>query len=156
MNGLTTNRPTSLSVISLVTTAIVTADAFSRDRTNFGRTWWGDLAELIVYERALTQAERKSVEDYLALKYGLYTPTLAAPQISTERQPHRSRSVHVTLSAEPGAEIRYTIDGSDPDADLDALRRALRVHDTDHGEGARVQDRLQSRAPSPRLASWTP
>jgi hypothetical protein len=112
VNGTTTNRPSSLSVVSLVTTANVTADAFSRDRTS-GRWWWGDLAELVIYDRPLTAAERKSVEDALALKYGLYVPTLAAPQIS----PNGTRilaPVHVTVSAELGAEIRYTTDGTVP------------------------------------------
>jgi hypothetical protein len=114
VNGQTTDRPTSLAIVSLVTTANVTADAFSRDRT-YGRSWWGDLAELVVYDRALTSAERKQVEDHLAIKYALYVPTLAAPQIS----PNGSWAlapVHVTLSAQPGAEIRYTTDGSQPSA----------------------------------------
>ena len=112
VNGQTANRPTSLSVVSLVTTGNVTADAFSRDRV-YGRSWWGDLAELVVYDRPLSAAERKLVEDHLALKYALYVPTLAAPQIS----PNGSRvaaPVRVTLRAEPGAEIRYTTDGSEP------------------------------------------
>ncbi len=42
-------------------------------------------------------------------------PTLAAPRI----EPNGSRTlapVHVTLSAEPGAEVRYTTDGSEPTA----------------------------------------
>jgi hypothetical protein len=33
--------------------------------------WKGDLAEMLVYKRSLTDEERKKVEDYLAAKYGL-------------------------------------------------------------------------------------
>jgi hypothetical protein len=33
--------------------------------------WQGDLAEMLVYRRLLTDDERKKVEDYLATKYGL-------------------------------------------------------------------------------------
>lgn len=33
--------------------------------------WKGDLAEMLVYKRSLTDDERKKVEDYLAGKYGL-------------------------------------------------------------------------------------
>jgi hypothetical protein len=33
--------------------------------------WRGDLAEMLVYKRSLTDDERKKVEDYLAGKYGL-------------------------------------------------------------------------------------
>lgn len=33
--------------------------------------WQGDLAEMLIYKRTLTDEERKKVEDYLAGKYGL-------------------------------------------------------------------------------------
>jgi hypothetical protein len=33
--------------------------------------WMGDLAEMLVYKRTLTDDERKKVEDYLAAKYGV-------------------------------------------------------------------------------------
>jgi hypothetical protein len=112
VDGKTANRPTSLSVISLVTTGNVTADSFSRDRT-YGRHWWGDLAELVVYDRALTDSERKSVEDHLALRYGLYVPTLPAPVLAPNGST-ASVPVRLTLSATSGAEIRYTTDGSEP------------------------------------------
>src|SRR5262249_5280601 len=92
----------------------VTADAFSRDRSNAGRSWRGDLAELVIYDRALTAAERKSVEDGLALKYQLYEPTLAAPHI-TPNGTTTPAPVRVTLSAEPGSEIWYTTNGSVPE-----------------------------------------
>lgn len=39
--------------------------------TTFDEYWKGDLAEIIVYARHLTDAERTQVEDYLAQKYGV-------------------------------------------------------------------------------------
>lgn len=39
--------------------------------TVYSEHWQGDLAEMIVYARTLTDAERVQVEDYLAGKYGL-------------------------------------------------------------------------------------
>jgi hypothetical protein len=113
VDGKVANRPTRLSVISLVTTGDVVADSFSRDRT-YGRSWWGDLAELVVYDRALTSAERKEVEDYLAFKYGLFVPTPSEPTFSPATT--TPVPVSVTLDAAPGVEIRYTSDGSDPTA----------------------------------------
>jgi hypothetical protein len=112
VDGSTTNRPTTLSLISLVTTGDVAADSFSRDRT-LARRWWGDLAELVIYDRPLTDSERKAVEDHLALKYALYVPTLTTPRFT----PNGSTvvaPVNVTLSADAGADIRYTTDGSNP------------------------------------------
>ena len=70
VNGTATDRPGGLSVLSLVTTGSVKADAFSRDRT-YNRSWWGDLAELVIYDRALSDAEVRSVEEYLAARYGI-------------------------------------------------------------------------------------
>jgi hypothetical protein len=70
VNGVTTDRPTGLSVLSLLTTGDVTASSFSEDRT-YGHSWWGDLAELVIYERALSSEELRSVEEYLAGRYGI-------------------------------------------------------------------------------------
>lgn len=39
--------------------------------TSYSEHWQGDLAEMIVYARTLTDAERMQVEEYLAGKYGL-------------------------------------------------------------------------------------
>jgi hypothetical protein len=39
--------------------------------TSYDEFWNGDLAEVIVYNRLLSDEERKKVEDYLAKKYGL-------------------------------------------------------------------------------------
>lgn len=110
VNGSTADRPTTLSLISLTTTANVSADSFSRDRGN-GRYWMGDLAELIVYDRPLSDAERVTVENYLARKYDLFAPLRRAPEIA----PNGGRfadSLSVTLSGE--GVIHYTTDGSEP------------------------------------------
>jgi hypothetical protein len=68
--GTTTPRPTSLSVVSVVTTGNSSAVKFGESYN--AAPWLGDLAELIVYDRALTEAERKQVEDYLNAKYRLF------------------------------------------------------------------------------------
>jgi len=39
--------------------------------TSYNQFWKGDIAEMIVYARVLTDAERTKVEDYLAKKYGM-------------------------------------------------------------------------------------
>ena len=113
VNGTTTDRPAELSVISLVTTGNVSADAFSRDRT-LDRSWWGDLAELIVYDRPLAAGERQAIESYLATKYALYVATVAAPTVS----PAGGRVADTELvqldCATPGATIRYTLDDTEP------------------------------------------
>ena len=39
--------------------------------TSYQEPWQGDLAEVIVYGRVLTEQERMQVEDYLGKKYGV-------------------------------------------------------------------------------------
>ncbi len=41
------------------------------DRTNAGRGWAGDLAEILVFSNALSTYDRQTVEGYLAWKWGL-------------------------------------------------------------------------------------
>lgn len=39
--------------------------------TSYNERWQGDLAEIVIYGRVLSDAERTQVEDYLAKKYGI-------------------------------------------------------------------------------------
>ncbi len=73
IDGTTTARPTIPSVISLVTTGNVTASAFSRDRISVAgdRTWGGELAELIIYNQALSASEISAIENELKTKWGI-------------------------------------------------------------------------------------
>jgi hypothetical protein len=73
VSPVNTERPANLSVLSVVTTGDVTASTFSKDRT-YDYSWWGDLAELVIYERALSASEVAAVETYLAARYGIGLP----------------------------------------------------------------------------------
>jgi hypothetical protein len=68
--GLATARPTSLSVVSLVTTGNMFAQKFGEAYQS--QPWLGDLAELIVWDQALNETDRRRVEDYLNAKYRLF------------------------------------------------------------------------------------
>jgi hypothetical protein len=113
VDGTTTDRPRTLSLISLVTAGPVTAGNFAIDRSIVGRSWWGDLAELIVYDRTLSPSERRSVEEYLSAKYRI--ADRATPPAISPNGGVFSSSVLVSMSTQtPGAAIRYTLDGSEP------------------------------------------
>jgi hypothetical protein len=115
VDGLTTPRPQVMSVLSLVTNGNVNADSFSRDRGQGSGYWRGDLSELLIYDRPLSGAERKRVEDYLALKYALYLPQAAAPSISPDGGRFAGATTVTLSTTTPGAEIHYTLDGQEPD-----------------------------------------
>jgi hypothetical protein len=51
--------------------------------TSYSEYWNGDIAEVIVYGRLLTDAERTEVEDYLAKKYGVALTRGAATTTDT-------------------------------------------------------------------------
>jgi hypothetical protein len=82
VDGLNTARPTATSTITLVTTGAVTADRFSADRTAFDTSWHGDLVELIVFGRALSETERRDVEAYLNGRYCLWAPLPESCQVA--------------------------------------------------------------------------
>lgn len=73
VDGTTTARPSTESVLSLVTTGNTTAGAFSRDRTTCcgQRTWGGYFAELIIFNRVLSGTEVQDIENYLTTKWGI-------------------------------------------------------------------------------------
>ena len=87
VDPMTTSVPRELSIICIQTSNVVRANNFSYDDAQpVQRSWDGDLAELIIFSRALTATEIKNVGGYLTEKYGLttsygtYTPaTLDSP-----------------------------------------------------------------------------
>ena len=70
VNGTSTGMPSSLSVVSLRTLGNVQANNFSNDRNNGGRTWAGELAELLIYNQPLNDNEIAVIEGQLAHKWG--------------------------------------------------------------------------------------
>jgi hypothetical protein len=73
VNGRTTPRPRQMAILSWVSAqdqAAVYADRFGEAQQP--SPWQGDLAELIVYDRTLSAAEVKQIEDYLNARYRLF------------------------------------------------------------------------------------
>ena len=66
-----TPLPQNISVISLTSDSDLNASNFSNDRNINGRTWKGDLAELLIYNQPLENEKIEEVEGYLAHKWGL-------------------------------------------------------------------------------------
>jgi hypothetical protein len=88
----------------------------------------GDLAEVIVIGRAVTEQERLDIELYLQQRYALATPGYfaLAPTFSHKTGTYAS-SLSFTMAAPAGSEIRYTTDGSAPTAASTLYSTALDI-----------------------------
>lgn len=80
--------------------------------TDFAKSLFfsGQMAEVIIYKSAITPAQRATVESYLAARYAI---TSMPPQFSPGTGAYAASQV-VTITADPGATIYYTTDGSTP------------------------------------------
>ncbi len=77
VSGATTTLPSgSFQLLSVVTSGNVQANQICQDRTYHG-SWQGDIAEILIYDRALTSTEENAVGAYLAAKYALATAYVA-------------------------------------------------------------------------------
>ena len=77
VNGLTTQLPAdgNYHILSLVTTGAAKANNLSKDRDIADRNWKGEMGEVILFDRALTDSEIQSIEDYLNNKWMQSTAT---------------------------------------------------------------------------------
>ena len=69
--------PKTLSLITIISSGPVKAGQLARDRNFSGRSWQGDIAEVLLYDTPLADADRLAVEHYLTAKYALGTAPVA-------------------------------------------------------------------------------
>ncbi len=98
VDGTQTARPKDLSVISVVTTADVPARLFGSYNGDI-QFWWGDVSEVLIYNRALAPAERRAVEAYLGARYAIAAaaPSFGTVQVDVKRAGVSQSGVAVTL-----------------------------------------------------------
>ena len=64
--------PEQFVLVTLVTAGDVEASRLSGDR-GIGRSWYGDIAEILIYDRALSADEEQRIGSYLEAKWRLDT-----------------------------------------------------------------------------------
>jgi hypothetical protein len=82
MDASKTPFPKQLSLISIVSAGSVRANQLARDRSFTSRSWQGDIAEILLYNVALSDADRQAVEKFLIAKYQIKpgaNPAVTAP-----------------------------------------------------------------------------
>ncbi|MGE3311047.1 MAG: LamG-like jellyroll fold domain-containing protein [Limisphaerales bacterium] len=102
----------------VTTTGTLTADVADADtslfigtRGDFFTKLKGDLAEVLIYDRALSPAERSTVADYLATKYDIQN---LPPSVSLARTPPEA-------TVETGTTLTLTATASDPDGRVERV-----------------------------------
>ncbi len=84
VNGLMSGLSGGYDLISVVQSAALTADGIAFDRNNTSRSGGQRLAELIVYDRTLSDTERREVERYLYDKWLAQKPDLRHVQVVSD------------------------------------------------------------------------
>ena len=82
MDASKTPFPQRLSLISILSTGPVRAGQLAQDRTFAGRSWQGDIAEILLYNVELSDADRQAVEKYLLAKYQIAPGANRAPAVT--------------------------------------------------------------------------
>lgn len=70
VDGTETIVPWGYFMACLQTSEPVPATHITMEAEAYGRTWWGEIAEVIIYSSVLSTTDIESVENYLANKYG--------------------------------------------------------------------------------------
>jgi len=103
INGTTTAMPTGYWLASISSTNGVTASLLARDRTY--RTGGQQLAEMLIYDRVLTDSERKATEAYLMNKwFGIDTSGLTIANLP---------AMTLEATGPNGATANFAVSGSD-------------------------------------------
>ena len=87
MDASKTPFPKQLGVISIESTRPVEANQLARDRQFAGRSWQGDIAEVLLFNVVLSDADRQAVEKYLMVKYQIKPGVNPTTTASTSNEP---------------------------------------------------------------------
>jgi hypothetical protein len=70
-DGRKTDFPFVLGMVSMIPTGPVTASTVARDRTFSDRSWFGDICEIIIYNKAIDTVTLQKIHTVLGSKYGI-------------------------------------------------------------------------------------
>lgn len=111
VNGSSAASSTSMQTLGNLTRS---GNYIAQDNSG-GNRYNGQIAEMLLWNRQLTAAERAAVEGYLLSRYQLLsTNAVAAPTFSVASATTFSEPSQVAIAAPTGAKIYITTDGSTP------------------------------------------
>lgn len=93
--------------------------------------WNGELAELLVYSRGVTEAERKSIQAFLFNRYQIDNATVVATPIISVPTGTLAEPTEVAIATPtPGAVTKYTVDGTTPSISSATYLSPVRINYT--------------------------
>lgn len=81
---------------------------------SLGSFWQGELAELLVYSRVVSDTEKAQIEAYLFARYQLDTTTSTQAPVMSVPTGTLSQPQGIAIAASPGATVHVTLDGTQP------------------------------------------
>lgn len=102
VNAMTASVPTDLGLVTTITADDARASTISSDRLANGRVWFGDIAEIVIFNRVLSEGERQGIEEYLRDKWRLPEVSIPATNDATQDNPKlRPQVARHVLSQRP-------------------------------------------------------
>ncbi len=89
--------------------------------------WNGELAELLVYSRAVTETERKNIQAYLFNRYQLTTATATAAPLFSVGTSTLTEPTEVAIAVPYNGTAYLTTDGSTPTTSSQSYNKPVRI-----------------------------
>jgi hypothetical protein len=98
---------------------------------NTAATFWnGELAELLVYSRAVTETERKNIQAYLSNRYQLTTATATAAPVFSVGTSTLAEPAEIAIAVPYNGTGYITLDGTTPTTSSPVYSKPVRINYT--------------------------
>lgn len=111
-DGVQGAQGTSMSTLNY----ILRSSNFVGQGSAGGNFFDGQIAEIVLYNRALTASERAAVQGYLLSKYHIASAAVTPAPIISVAAGTLTAPSQVAIAAHDSAQIRFTVDGTTPSA----------------------------------------
>lgn len=146
-NGKQGAQSTSMSTLNVVPRSL----NFLGQNSAGGNRLNGQIAEMLLYNRQVTSAERAAIEGYYINQYSLLNANSVSAPIISVASSTLSEPIQVAISANPDAKIFTTSDGSTPTSASTPYLGPIRINFTQTIKAIAIKDGISSSVASSTL-----